>query len=59
MDILKGAALIATFIDVLTFFAEATPMKIGVVAFTTTLVLDRLTGSLHFFHRHLHNAKDY
>jgi hypothetical protein len=39
MDILKGAALIATFIDVLTFFAEATPMKIGVVAFTTTLVL--------------------
>jgi hypothetical protein len=132
MGTLKGTALIATFIGVLTFFAEATPMKIGVVAFTTTLMLagashaaekialicsdakgkddyslsidldrklasfhmsdlpdaddvpvtrvtenyiwfqnkalsgiysqgklDRITGSFHFFHRHLNNAKDY
>jgi len=132
MDTLKGAALIATFIGVLTIFAEATPMKIGVVAFTTTLMLagashatdkialicsdakgkddyslsidldrklasfhmsdlpdadgipvtgvtenyiwfqnkalsgiysqgklDRITGSLHFFHRQLNNTKDY
>ena len=34
-----GVALIGTFIGVLTIFAEATPMKIGVVAFTTTLML--------------------
>ena len=132
MDTLKACALIGTFIGVLTIFAEATPMKIGVVAFTTTLMLagaghaaekialicsdakgkddyslsidldrklanfhmsdlpdaddvpvtrvtenyiwfqnkasagiysqgklDRLTGSLHFFHRQLNNAKDY
>ena len=129
MDTIKGLALIG---GVLTIFAEATPLKIGVVAFTTTLMLagashaadkialicsdakgkddyslsidldrklasfhmsdlpdadgipvtrvtenyiwfqnkalsgifsqgklDRITGSLHFFHRRLNNAKDY
>jgi hypothetical protein len=39
MNTIKGLALIGTFIGVLTIFAEATPMKIGVVAFTTTLML--------------------
>jgi hypothetical protein len=39
MDTLKGVTLIGTFIGVLTIFVEATPMKIGVGAFTTTLML--------------------
>jgi hypothetical protein len=39
MDTFKGAGLIGTFIGILTIFAEASPMKIGVVAFTTSLML--------------------
>ena len=39
LDVLKGVALIGTFIGILTIFGEATPMKIGVVAFTTILML--------------------
>jgi hypothetical protein len=38
MDTLKGVTLIGTFIGVLTIFVEAAPIKIGVVAFTTTLM---------------------